>query len=84
MPNNLIIWNMDDSIAGKPEFYGWYDLDSEIEGIRGNVEGLLNSMNGIYNDINRINGDLSNLDSRISALETNYGDALNITNQILG
>ena len=84
MPNHLIIWNMDDSIAGKPEFYGWYDLDSEIEGIRGNVEGLLNSMNGIYNDINRINGDLSNLDSRISALETNYGDALNITNQILG
>ena len=84
MPNHLIIWNMDDSIAGKPEFYGWYDLDSEIEGIRGNVEGLLNSTNGIYNDINRINGDLSNLDSRISALETNYGDALNITNQILG
>ena len=84
MPNNLIIWNMDDSIVGKPEFYGWYDLDSEIGVIRGNVEGLLNSMNGIYNDINRINGDLSNLDSRISALETNYGDALNITNQILG
>ena len=84
MENSLIIWNMDDSIAGIPEFYGWYDLDSEIGGIKGNVEGLLNSMNGIYNDINRINGDISNLDSRISALETNYGDALNITNQILG
>ena len=84
MPNHLIIWNMDDSAAGKPEFYGWYDLDSEIGVIRGNVEGLLNSENGIYNDINRINGDISNLDSRISALETNYGDALNITNQILG
>ena len=84
MPNHLIIWNMDDSIAGIPEFYGWYDLDSEIGGIKGNVEGLLNSMDGIYNDINRINSDISNLDSRISALETNYGDALNITNQILG
>ena len=28
-PNHLIIWNMDDSAAGKPEFYGWYDLDSQ-------------------------------------------------------
>ena len=84
MANYLIIWNMDDSAAGRPEFYGWYDLDSEIGVIRGNVEGLLNSMNGINNDINRINSDISNLDSRISALETNYGDALNITNQILG
>lgn len=31
-----------------------------------------------------IDSNMSNLDSRISALETNYGDALNITNQILG
>lgn len=77
MPNNLIIWNMDDSAEGRPEFYGWYDLDSEIGVIRGEIGGLSDNMNGIYSD-------LSNLDSRISALETNYGDALNITNQILG
>lgn len=51
------------------EFYGWYDLDSKIEGIEGDVKNLQGA------DIN--------LDSRISALETNYGDALNITNQIL-
>ena len=35
-------------------------------------------------DIGGINSNISNLDSRISALEANYGDALNITNQILG
>ena len=68
--NNLIIWNMDDSAVGKPEFYGWYDLDSDIEVTRGKI--------------NVINSNIINLDSRISALETNYGDALNITNQILG
>ena len=62
----IIIWNMDDNpvhyVEVDPEFYGWYDLDSKIDGINSNI---------------------SNLDSRISALETNYGDALNITNQIL-
>ena len=62
----IIIWNMDDKPVQysviEPEFYGWYDLDSDIDGINSNI---------------------SNLDSRISALETNYGDALNITNQIL-
>lgn len=51
------------------EFYGWYDLDSDIKGINSEIEN--------------INSNISNLDSRISALETNYGDALNITNQIL-
>ena len=40
----------------KKEFYGWYDLDSDIV----------------------------SLSDRVSTLETNYGDALNITNQILG
>ena len=63
----IIIWNMDDQPVNyaeeDPEFYGWYDLDSDIGGIQSNI---------------------MNLDSRISALETNYGDALNITNQILG
>ena len=63
----IIIWNMDDNpvyyFENYPEFYGWYDLDSDIEGIKSNIQDL---------------------DSRISALETNYGDALNITNQILG
>ena len=63
----IIIWNMDNNpvyyVEEDPEFYGWYDLDSDIGGINSNI---------------------SNLDSRISALETNYGDALNITNQILG
>ena len=52
------------------EFYGWYDLDSKIDGIEGDVKNLQGA------DIN--------LESRISALEANYGDALNITNQILG
>ena len=51
------------------EFYGWYDLDSKIEGIEGDVKNLQGA------DIN--------LEHRISELEANYGDALNITNQIL-
>ena len=51
------------------ELYGWYDLDSEIENIKGDVKNLQGA------DIN--------LESRISDLEANYGDALNITNQIL-
>lgn len=51
------------------EFYGWYDLDSDIDGIN--------------NEIGGINSNIQDLDSRISSLETNYGDALNITNQIL-
>ena len=67
--NYLIIWNMDDSAVGNPEFYGWYDLDSKIDGIDSKIDG--------------IDSNIMNLDSRISALETNYGDALNITNQIL-
>ena len=70
----IIIWNMDDNPVYydevDPEFYGWYDLDSKIDGIEGDVKNLQGA------DIN--------LESRISALEANYGDALNLTNQILG
>ena len=70
----IIIWNMDDNpvsyVEVDPGFYGWYDLDSDIEGINNKIGG--------------INNNIQDFDSRISALETNYGDALNITNQILG
>ena len=89
--NHLIIWNMDDSAAGRPEFYGWYDLDSDIEGINNEIEGINNEIEGINNEIKIVRSQIIDnkavivtLDSRISALETNYGDALNITNQILG
>ena len=79
--NYLIIWNMDDSAAGKPEFYGWYDLDSEIDS---KIDGINNEMGGISHNLSLTVKYVYELDSRISALETNYGDALNITNQILG
>lgn len=79
--NYLIIWNMDDSAAVRPEFYGWYDLDSEIEGINNEIE-IVHSQT--LTNKNLIVTSVDKLDSRISALETNYGDALNITNQILG
>ena len=77
MANYLIIWNMDDSAAGRPEFYGWYDLDSDIEGINNEIK-IVRSQTLDNKAV------IVTLDSRISALETNYGDALNITNQILG
>ena len=79
--NYLIIWNMDDSAAGKPEFYGGYDLDSEIDS---KIDGINNEMGGISHNLSLTVKYVYELDSRISALETNYGDALNITNQILG
>ena len=82
--NHLIIWNMDDSIAGKPEFYGWYDLDSEIEGINNEIEIVHSQTLTNKAVISSTVTSVDELDSRISALETNYGDALNITNQILG
>ena len=91
MANHLIIWNMDDSAAGRPEFYNWYDLDSKIEGINNEIVGINNEIGGINNEIKIVRSQtldnkavIGTLDSRISALETNYGDALNITNQILG
>ena len=40
--NYLIIWNMDDSAAEKPEFYGWYDLDSKIDGINSKMQDFYN------------------------------------------
>ena len=83
-PNYLIIWNMDDSAVGKPEFYGWYDLDSKIDGINSDIDGIKSDIEVTIGKINVTNSNIMNLDSRISALETNYGDALNITNQILG
>ena len=60
----------------KKEFYGWYDLDSDIEGIKGSVDNLEVRVTNSENDI-------VSLSDRVSTLETNYGDALNITNQIL-
>ena len=83
--NNLIIWNMDDIATGRPEFYGWYNLDSEIDS---EIYGINNEIEIVHLQIldnkNLIVKSVKELDSRISALETNYGDALNITNQILG
>ena len=58
------------------EFYGWYDLDSDIENIKGSVDNLEVRVTNSENDI-------VSLSDRVSTLETNYGDALNITNQIL-
>ena len=65
----------------KKEFYGWYDLDSEIHQLDKNIS-ILNSDLNIFREKVVINIDA--LDLRVSTLETNYGDALNITNQILG
>ena len=65
------------------EFYGWYDLDSKIEGINKGIGGINGEIGGINGEIGGINSNIQDFDSRISALETNYGDALNITNQIL-
>ena len=83
--NYLIIWNMDDSTVGRPEFYDWYDLDSKIDS---EINGINNEIEIVHLQIldnkNLIVKSVDELDSRISALETNYGDALNITNQILG
>ena len=58
------------------EFYGWYDLDSDIENIKGSVDNLEVRATDSENEI-------VSLADRVSTLETNYGDALNITNQIL-
>ena len=83
--NHLIIWNMDDIATGRPEFYGWYNLDSKIDS---EIYGINNEIEIVHSQIldnkNFIVKSVKELDSRISALETNYGDALNITNQILG
>ena len=66
------------------EDYGWVDLDSEIKGINNEIGEINGEIRGINDSIVSINSNIMNLDSRIFTLETNYGDALNITNQILG
>lgn len=88
--NKIIIWNMYPYGAGRLEFYGWYDLNSDIEGINSNMGDISTSVNSLYNkidyigsEVNSINSNIEDLNLRVSALETNYGDALNITNQIL-
>ena len=78
--NEIIIWNMYPYEAGRSEFYGWYNLNSDIEGINSKIGDISDSVNILYN---KMDSNYNYLDSRISALETNYGDALNITNQIL-
>lgn len=89
--NEIIIWNMYPYEVGKSDFYGWYDLDSDIDGINSNMDDIIDSVNSLYikmdyigSEVNSINSNIEDLNSRVSALETNYGDALNITNQILG
>ena len=47
-PNHLIIWNMDDIATGKPEFYGWYDLDNKIDGINSEIEGINSKIQDFY------------------------------------
>lgn len=83
------------------EFYGWYDLDSDIKVINSEIKYLRSDVDGLSTDLKPRMDDLEtrtssletrtsqseenivSLSDRVSALETNYGDALNITNQIL-
>ena len=80
------------------EFYGWYDLDSDIKGINSEIKSLKMDVVDLQNVASDLKPRIENLEirtsqseenigllaDRVSALETNYGDALNITNQILG
>lgn len=84
------------------EFYGWYDLDSEIKNINSDIKYLRMDVDGLSTDLkprmdnletrtsdletrtSQSEANIVLLSDRVSALETNYGDALNITNQILG
>lgn len=84
--NEIIIWNMYPYEAGRLEFYGWYNLDSDIDGINSKMGDISNSVNTLYDKLASFDSVIANIDElnlRVSALETNYGDALNITNQIL-
>jgi hypothetical protein len=72
--NHLIIWNMDDSAVVRQEFYGWYDVDSEINRLDTRIDSTRAE----------VTQQLQMLYQRVTALEANYGDALNITNEILG
>ena len=88
----IIIWNMGDSPyyieETTPEFYGWYDLDSDIENINSDIENINSDIKYLRMDVDGLGTDLKprmdDLEERMTSLETNYGDALNITNQILG
>lgn len=84
------------------EFYGWYDLDSDIKVINSEIKSLRMDVDGLSTDLkprmdnleirtsdletrtSQSENEIVSLSDRVSALETNYGDALNITNQILG
>ena len=72
----------------KKEFYGWYDLDSDIYQLDKNTSILESDLNILRDKLvvstDNLSYRIEDLNSRVSALETNYGDALNITNQILG
>ena len=83
------------------EFYGWYDLDSDIEVINSKIKVINSDIKSLRMDVDGLSTDLKprvddlevratnsendivSLSDRVSTLETNYGDALNITNQIL-
>ena len=91
----IIIWNMGEEfnyIWVIPEFYGWYDLEKDvytfINNETNNLHSLYSELNTEVKDLNIAVGfteeNIGLLADRVSSLETNYGDALNITNQILG
>lgn len=83
------------------EFYGWYDLDSDIKVINSEIKYLRMDVDGLSTDLkprmdnlelrtsdletrtSQSEENIVSLSDRVSTLETNYGDALNITNQIL-
>lgn len=90
------------------EFYGWYDLDRDIDDINSKIKNINSDIKYLRMDVDGISADykprmddletktsdletrtsqseenIVSLSDRVSALETNYGDALNITNQIL-
>ena len=49
--NHLIIWNMDDSAVGRSEFYGWYDLNSDIDGINSKIDDTNSYVDSLYSKI---------------------------------
>lgn len=80
VPNNLIIWNMDDSAMTRQEFYGWYDVDSEINRLDTRIDStraqvteqlqmLYNGMTSLQTAVESITSALSALDARVTALE---------------
>lgn len=76
MPNHLIIWNMDDSAVGRPEFYGWYNLDSEldskIDGINSDIEGI----NSKIQDFNHKNPEVPASDGTYTLKAVRVGDQI--------